>query len=188
MHPSTAKLLSLLSRDYPDQVTAETTPLLQEIGKAFDACKFFCSQPITFQVRFPDDVVFNKSIRMNLMYLDGKPVLHVIDVGTNYSAARFLKRVDVESVLNAFVYAWVTAYVGYRHDMLTDQGSAFTGRAWNEKCFISNIALRLTGTESHNSLGQEETYHAMRRRIFNKVSSTNPALTLKLRLAYSVKL
>ena len=66
------------------------------------------------------------------MYLDRKPVLHIIDVGTNYSTTWFLSRVDVESVWNTFVYTWVTAYVGYPHDMLTDQGSAFTSRAWNE--------------------------------------------------------
>ena len=51
----------------------------------------------------------------------------------------------------------------------------------------ANFTLRLTGTESHNSLGQGETYHAMIRRIFNKVSLTHPALTPELRLACTVK-
>jgi hypothetical protein len=49
---------------------------------------------VTFQVRFPDDVIFNKELRLDLMTIYGRPVLHIIDTGTKFSAARFLAGQD----------------------------------------------------------------------------------------------
>jgi hypothetical protein len=50
-----------------------------------------------------------------------------------------------------------------------------------------SIELRATGTESHNSLGQGETYLLILRLVYNKVSLTHPDLPSELRLALAVK-
>jgi hypothetical protein len=43
-----------------------------------------------FQGRFPDDVVFNQEILLDLYWLKEKPALSVVDAGTNFCASRFL--------------------------------------------------------------------------------------------------
>ena len=78
-------------------------------------------------------------------------------------------------------------YAGFPSSMLTDQGSFFMSKEWEEKCNHALITLRHTGTESHNSLGFGETNHALIRRVFNKVSCSYPSETRELRLALSVK-
>lgn len=131
--------------------------------------------------------MFNKTVRIDLMFINGEPVLHAVDAGTTFSSARFLSAENTETIWNTFLYAWVTMYVGIPEDMLADHGSAFTAKNWEDYCKAAGVNLRFTGTESHNSMGQGETYHSMLRRIYNKVSMTYPRLPKELRLAYSVK-
>jgi len=59
------------------------------------------------------------------MYLDGLPVLHVIDEGTRFSAARFLPNVETKTVWRVFLECWVTIYTGLPQKILVDQGSNF---------------------------------------------------------------
>ena len=105
MHPSTTKLLNLLQRAYSDKVNKDTKTMLDDISKACHACQVYAPSPLTFKVRFPYASIFNRRISMDLMYLPGKPVLRIVDLGTNYSAARFLATEDAKTVWNAFLYA-----------------------------------------------------------------------------------
>ncbi len=44
-----------------------------------------------FRVSLPmDDIVFNHEIEVDVMWIDGDPVLHIIDRGTRYSVAKFM--------------------------------------------------------------------------------------------------
>ena len=187
MHPSSEKLLNLLRRAKPEEVDDETKRVLKDITDAFHACQTYSTRPITFQVRFPDEVVFNKEIRVDIMYLNGIPVLSIVDAGTNFMSARFLTRVNTETVWNTFLYAWALIYSSFPRKMLTDECSAFTSNEWKQNCANANIRLRHTGTESHNSLASGEMYHAMIRRVFNKVSLTYPQQPKELCLAFTVK-
>jgi hypothetical protein len=47
--------------------------------------------PGRFKFILKDDHEFNYSIIIDVMYLDGKPVLQVVDSATAFEAARFLK-------------------------------------------------------------------------------------------------
>lgn len=142
---------------------------------------------LNLQGRFPDGVVFNERISLDLMYLSGDPVLHIVDVGTNFSAARFLTSADALTVWITFLHAWVTIYLGFPHEVLTDQGSVFTSKEWNARCKDAEVSIDNTGTESHNSLGKGETYHSILRRFYNKVKLTHPQLSKELRLSMALK-
>jgi hypothetical protein len=47
--------------------------------------------PSRFKFSFKDDYEFNYSIIINVIYLDGKLVLYVIDIFMSFQAASFLK-------------------------------------------------------------------------------------------------
>ena len=136
---------------------------------------------------FPDKVVFNHKVRLDLMYLDGRQVLHIVDVGANFSAAQFLNSQGVNSVWNSFLTSWSTTYYGYPESILTDQGSVFFSSEWESACQSAPISLRHTGTESHNSLGSDETYHSMLRRIYKKFTLEFLDIPAEFRLALSIK-
>jgi hypothetical protein len=67
MHPCASKLYNLLERAYPAKSTSETWGLLEDIGKSCHACQMYASRPATFQGRFPNDIVFNNELRLDLM-------------------------------------------------------------------------------------------------------------------------
>ena len=187
MHPSVSKLYNLLRRATPERLDPETKMRLKEIYDSCHICQTYSTKPLTFQARCPDEIIFNKEVRIDLMFLQGKPVIHVVDTGTNVSAARFLPSQSTDAISNTFMYCWVTIYTGYPPSMLTDQGSAFRSEAWKAYCKRAQISRRHTGTESHNSHGPGESYHAMLRRVFNRISMQFPTLPTQLRLPTAVK-
>ena len=60
MHPGSKKLFNFLRRAKPEEIDDETKRVLKGIADACHACQTYSTRPITFQVRFPDEVVFNR--------------------------------------------------------------------------------------------------------------------------------
>eukprot|EP00171_Calliarthron_tuberculosum_P005813 IDg5813t1 len=121
------------------------------------------------------------------MWLHRKPVLHIIDAGTSFSAAKFVPKEDAETIWNTFLSAWANIYIGYPDSITSDHGSVFVSNFWRSACDRAKINLRSTGIESHNSLGKGETYHSLLRRVYNKAKMEHPSLSDELVLSLSVK-
>ena len=132
-----------------------------------------------------EKVVFNQTVALDLFWLDGRAALHVVDLGTGFSNAMFLTGQSVSDVWRAFTMCWSSLYVGHPNSMRTDSGSVFTSDRWTKLTTDHGIDLRVSGIESHNSLGLGERYHSPLRRIFRKLKHEAPSLDngLILRLA-----
>ncbi len=70
---------------------------------------------------------FKERIILDIMYMRNKPVLHIVDEGTRFSAARLLPTVSTKSVWDTILQCWVYIYTGLPIRMLVDQGKAFSG-------------------------------------------------------------
>jgi transposase InsO family protein len=113
---------------------------------------------MNFRTIVPDDVESNRRVLMDVMYTQGKPFLHVVDSGTTFQSARFLELVDVNSVWYCFIECWSRLFIGDPEELVTDQGSVFVSKAFEELCRSCDIILKHTGTESHNILGQGNVF------------------------------
>ena len=72
----------------PEDTTPETRRILEDITRRCDACQRINGAPQRFRVTMgSDNIKFNERVQMDIMYLDGKPVLHVIDEGTRLNSA-----------------------------------------------------------------------------------------------------
>ena len=199
LHPSTRKLYNLLTRAKPEQMTKHTMETLQAIKETCETCQLYAPRQFVFRIRDTEAIRFNHQILRDIMYLDrdppGKrgtktrsfPVLHVVDAGTKFQNAAFLTKLDANSIWNTFVKMWASIYVGFPETMLTDQGSVFVSREWKYNCEVAQIELKHTGTESHNSLGAGETYHAILRVVYQKTRRDHPTVTCDVTLALTVK-
>lgn len=58
----------------------------------------------------PFDVTFNREVALDLMCIDGKAALHVVDLETHFIPASFLKHQTVASL-----------YIGYPEKMRVDK-------------------------------------------------------------------
>lgn len=187
-HPFAQKLYNLIRRSRPEDATPETRQLLGDISRRCHTCQTFGARPLRFKVAMPDEqLVFNEELSMDLMWLDGKAVLHMVDTATGFNAAETLPGQSVEHVWQAFVSGWAALYPGYPNKLRVDQGSIFTSIRWQKLSNETGISLQLSGVESHHSLGKGERYHAPLRRIYLKIRSETPSLPHNLVVRLAVK-
>jgi hypothetical protein len=115
-HLSSENLLNLLKRARPDDTNQETMQLLQQIASACETCQKLGPKPIRFKVSLPnkEDIVFGDELSIDLMFIDGQAVLHVVDTATRFSAATFPDSHNgsfgqsVEGVWLALIETWFT--------------------------------------------------------------------------------
>lgn len=189
-HPSAQKLYDLLKRADPDGLDSDTRRVLQDISRACEACQRFSPAPLSFKISIPGFSKFNSQLRLDLFWLQdahgSHPVLHVVDTATHLQAASFLSGEDSASVWNAFVRCWSRLYVGDPEEILTDAGTCFTSPFFSKMCDLHDITLRHTNVESHNSLGEGETYHHGVRKVFNKLRHGHPSVERGVLLQLSI--
>ena len=125
-HPSATKLFNLLKRSRPGDTTPETLKTLKELSQRCDPCQRIQHAPTRFRVSLgSEEATFNERILLEIMYLDGKPVLHIVDDGTKFGAAHFLSDISTETIWNTIVKCWASIYTGLLHGIIIDQGSHF---------------------------------------------------------------
>ena len=186
-HPSAQKLFNLLRRTRPEEATPETLNTLRNLSKRCDPCQRIQNAPTRFRVSFGAETVrFNERILLDVMYIDGKPVLHIVDEGTHFSAAQFLPDVSTKTIWKAILQCWATIYTGLLNRMLVDQGSAF-GPLFINIGVVSNVGVDRTGIEAYSSLGLGERYHQPLRQTDRKIMVEHPSSDPALALALSVK-
>lgn len=187
-HPSSSKLYNLIRRARPKDVTPDTRRLLEEISKECNICATHQIRGLRFKVNMPqEDLSFNQTLALDLMYIDGTPILHVVDIATSFGNAAVLTGSTVEDVWATFVKIWATVYPGYPNKLRIDSGSVFTSPRWTKCTESAGICLQLSGIESHNSLGPGERYHSPLRRIFYKIRSECPSANFDLILRLAIK-
>ena len=186
-HPSAQKLFNLLCRARPEEATPETLSILEDLSKRCDPCQRIQNAPRRFRVSFgADHVRFNERILLDIMYINGSAILHIVDEGTHFSAARFLADVSTKTIWKTILECWACIYTGLPNRMLVDQGSAF-GPLFVSIWAMSNVEVQRTGIEAHSSLGIGERYHQPLRQTYRKIMATHPTAEPDVVLALSDK-
>jgi hypothetical protein len=62
--------------------------ILEYLIKYYEYCQKYRKAPGRFKFNLQDDVNFNYSIIVDIFYITGKPVLHVVDEDTRYQASQ----------------------------------------------------------------------------------------------------
>jgi transposase InsO family protein len=194
-HPSSENLPNLLKRARPDDTNQETMQLLQQIASACETCLQLGPKPIRFKVSLPnmEDIVFGDELSIDLMFIDGQAVLHIVDTATRFSAATFLDSHNgsfgqsVKGVWLALIETRFTLYTGYPNRLRIDAGSIFASLRYKELSNMAGITLRMSEVEAHNSLGIGERMHGPIRRIYNNIRMDYPHIPVGTLLKLGVK-
>ena len=187
-HPDSERLYSVMSRADPERTSPEVLRALKQISSTCDLCQRRSRAPHRFRVALPDaDVVFNRTVCLDLMYLENTPVLHVVDKDTKFSAAAFLEKETADATWNTFMSIWVCVYIGFPDSMATDQGPQFKSQRWNTLLLLAGIKHFQSGVQSHNALGVGERYHSFLRDIYRKVQLQHPGIGRSHCLSLSLK-
>lgn len=128
-HLAAQKLLNLLRRGTPHRMEKDTMRVIRETVEKCTGCKRFGIRPYRFRVSLRDDeVIISHEVAIDLFWISGNSILHVVDAHAGYQNVTQQKSLSVEHVWDAFLEAWLTVYVGYPNRIRADQGSLFTSK------------------------------------------------------------
>ncbi|EKD16667.1 polyprotein [Drepanopeziza brunnea f. sp. 'multigermtubi' MB_m1] len=74
------------------------TDILEKITKYCAQCQLHEQAPRRFKISLKDEYEFNYSIIVDIMYINGDPVLHIVDSATGYGSRGFLKNMTAKHV------------------------------------------------------------------------------------------
>ncbi|KAI1004852.1 hypothetical protein K3495_g3366 [Podosphaera aphanis] len=132
-------------------------------------CQLKGKSPGRFKFNLRDELNFNYSIIIDIMYIDGKPVLHVVHEATRFQAARWLDKLSSKHTWDTLRQCWIDTYVGSPDWIINDAGANFVGKEFIQHA--SSLAMRTKSVpvEAHWSIGIVERYHHMLRRAYKIV-------------------
>ena len=166
-HPSVSRLKNVLERAGHD-VDVDT---LEYLTKYCEHCQKHGKSPGRFKFNLRDDVNFNYSIIVDIFYITGKPVLHVVDEGTRYQAGQWLQNISATHTWDTLRKCWIDTYLGPPDQLVADAGKQFTSKEFNQHATTMGIKVKIVPIEAHNSIGIVERYHGPVRRAYSIIST-----------------
>jgi len=172
-HPGTERMYNFLKRVKPSEVNKETRAMLKDISSRCKECQYLAPKPYVVKVAVPrDDLMFNSEVILDIMYIQGRPVLHCVDKATHYQAAKFIDDISTETIWRTFMEMWSLVYLGPPDNLRHDQGTQFVMGGFQEMAAEAGITCRPVGFESANAMGVGERYHGPLRKTFLKLQGT----------------
>jgi hypothetical protein len=114
---------------------------------------------------------FNYRLMVDIMYIDGKSILHAVDEATFFQAARFLTNLQAKTTWDTLRAIWVNTYAGPSNVIVTNAGKSFIRAEFVANARIMVIEIEEVLIEAHNSIGKIERYHGPLKRAFEVISA-----------------
>jgi Reverse transcriptase (RNA-dependent DNA polymerase) len=163
-HPSADRLHTVLERSGHDDIDKKT---LERLTKLCEHCQKHGKSPGRFKFTLRDENIdFNHSIYVDIMYIDNQPILHVIDEATRFQAARFLKDVSTKHTWDMLRLCWIDTYIGPPELITHDAGRNFISKEFRQNARTMAISTKAVPVEAHWSIGLVERAHAILRRAY----------------------
>jgi hypothetical protein len=162
-HPRTERLHTMLTAAGHDVDTS----VLEEIQKFCHFCQSHDRAPQRFKFTIKDDSHFNYEIIIDVVRINNRDVLHVIDTDTSFQAAIFLKSMSARDAWDALCKCWINTYQGPPDYIVHDPGTNFASEDFRNRTKIVGAECRQMPVEAHWAVGKIERAHGPLRRAFN---------------------
>ncbi|CCU78396.1 (conserved with many other fungi) [Blumeria hordei DH14] len=129
-------------------------------------CQTNSKSPGQFKFTLKDEHNFNYVIYVDIMYLEGKAVLQVVDSATSFQAARFLTDQTANGLWNCLRYCWIDVYQGPPDNIITDAGTNTSSSLIRQNAGLMGTEVKVVPVEAHHSIGKVEQYHIPLRRAY----------------------
>lgn len=182
-HPSVERLQKVLDRS-GHEVDKKT---LEYLTKYCHYCQKHGRSPGRFRFTLREDVNFNYCIVVDVMYIHGSPVLHIVDEGTRFQAGRFLQNTTAKHTWDVLRMCWIDTYLGPPDLITHDAGKNFISKEFKEYTTTMGISTKAVPVEAHNSIGMGERYHGPLRRIYQIITVELPGIDKEMALQMSFK-
>ena len=99
-------LYNPLKRSRPEDTDNSVFKMLRAITRACEECRHHSLKHQFRALLTPDCVIFNHEIAIDLMRLEGKPFLHIVDTHTHFQNAAVLMSISTGDIWNGYVKGW----------------------------------------------------------------------------------
>ena len=155
-HPSVRRLHQILELSGHE---AEMQAL-QHLTKYCEHCQKYGKSPGRFNFNIKeDDINFNFNVIVDILYIQGKTVLHLVDEATRFQAGRWLKDISARHVWDQLRTCWIDTYHGPPDIISSDAGKQFTSREFKQYVANMGIVIKNVPVVAHHSIGMVERYH-----------------------------
>jgi hypothetical protein len=134
-----------------------------------------------------DDIDFNYSIYVDIMYIDGQLVLHVVDEATRYQVARWLKDISAKHTWDILRLYWIDTYIRPPELITYDTGKNFISKEFCQYAQSLAITTKSVPVEAHWSIGLVERAHLILRRVYKIITNECSGTTKEMALQIAVK-
>ena len=183
-HPSVDRFYRVLQRAGHDAVSREE---LGKISRVCEYCQKYGRSPGRFRFQLKDDIDFNYSIVVDIMYIDGQPLLHIVDEATRFQNGRWLQNLTSKHTWEVLRLCWIDTYLGPPDLITHDAGKNFVSKEFQQYAANVGSATKGVPVEAHNSIGMVERYHEPVRRIFRIVTLEIPGIERDMALQMTFK-
>ena len=122
-----------------------------------------------------------------MFWLNKRPILHVVDEGTKYQAARWLPDHSTPSIWRAFRLCWLDVYLGPPQLIVHDAAKNLLSSEFQNATLLMHISTKAVPVETANSLSVVERYHDPLRKAYRIIKKEVPNIDDECALQYAVK-
>ena len=168
-HPTVERLSRLLH--CAGHNDPEHEQLLRKITDYCSLCQKYSQAPRRFKFTLrDDDIEFNHTIYVDVMYINGSPILHTVNEATMFQAARWLDNMSAQHTWDSLRLCWIDTYLRPPDLIVHDAGTNFTGSEFQQNAQAMHIRTKGVPTEASQSMGIVERYHAPLRRAYEVIA------------------
>ena len=158
-HPQPNKLIDLINRAGLGNDT-ELLKYVKDISRSCKVCKEYQRPGSLPVVGLPMATEFNEVVAMDIKFLNGKMILHLIDHLTRFSAAAILSSKKPNEIVDKIFKIWICVF-GPPIKFLSDNGGEFNNETLREMSERYNITVKTTAAEAPWSNGLCERHNAV---------------------------
>ena len=168
-HPAADRLHRLLERAGHEDINKKS---IEHLTKYCSHCQLHGKSPgrFKFTLRADQNLVFNFSIFVNVMYIDGNPILHIIDEATRFQAAKWLQDLSAKHTWETLRYCWMDTYLGPPDLVTHDAGKNFISKEFRQYTTSLGITTKSVPVEAYWSIDMVERAHPELRRAYNIIT------------------
>lgn len=159
-HPNVSALFNLLKTARPERVDRPTRYAINRLSARCSTCTIFASKPRTFKLTIDHkDARFNLVVAANIMRINIKPVLPVVDEATNFGASCWLQKIYSDKVWKALLQCRSNLYLGPPEYLGVDQGTSCISKPFISLAPTTGITILPMPVECPTSLLHVEKYY-----------------------------
>ena len=167
-HPSAKRLAELLKRARPDEnyVRKELEGIVKECG----VCARHSQKPRRFKLTVgTDEYQYNHIVSIDVVDIEGRKILHVVDECTHFQAAAILVNMKTDTVWRTLLRYWSNVYLGPTDFLRVDQGYNLVSKEFKSAAETEGISVLEAPIESPQTMSHVGRYHNPLRLAYKKI-------------------